>query len=257
MQHFNVVILFVMVLNALPCVFAGVPDGPGAPPLNGSAEDFAQFRQKILNVIHNARSATDWVSAKSVDGVSLSHRTDPSSGCPWVRGIAELAGCTVRQSAEFIISNISKTEPLWDHALVSNTLLRNMTLPDGRQTVVWHVDNDGVFLAKRAYYLYDGWQWTAIGDIIEDASVSIHSELPPPSGGANGVRSTQWAWKRLQALSSTVTRYEVLWLSDIKGVVPCSWTASAQASVMQKEVENFRRLIPCAASKDAGNHLVV
>jgi len=181
---------------------------------------------------------------------------DPSSGCPWVRGVAELSGCSVRQSAEFVITNISRTEPLWDHALVSNSILRNMTLPHGRQTVSWHVDDDSIFLAKRSYYLYDGWQWTAIGDTIEDAAVSVHSELPPPSGRERGVRSSQWAWKRLHSLSSSATRYEVLWLSDIKGVVPCSWTASAQASVVQKEVENFRRLIPCAARKGAGSFVI-
>jgi len=258
MQHFfNMLFIAVVLSSVLPCVFAGVPDGPGAPQLNGSAEDFAQFRRKLLDTFHSAWSATDWVSGTSIDGISVSHRTDPTSGCPWVRGIAELAGCSVHQSAQFIITNTARTEPIWDKTLVSNTLLRNMTLPHGRQTVSWHVEKDSVFLDKRSYYLYDGWQWTATGDTIEDAAVSVHSELPPPSGGENGVRSTQWAWKRLHASSPSVTRYEVMWLSDIKSAVPCSWTASAQASVIQKEVENFRMLIPCAKPKVAVDLLVL
>merc|ERR1712187_1065062 len=90
---------------------------------------------------------------------------------------------------------------------------------------------------------YSSWQWVS-NNSIELISNSIHADESPPAGAKTGVRSTQWMWRRLTAVDPVNTLYEVLYLSDLKGFVPCSLTVGGQIGSIRKEVDVFRQQIP-------------
>lgn len=246
------VCLAATLLARVLAAFPSLSDFPGAPPLNASADEFEYFHDRLVHAFHESLAADDWKPYATQDGVNTSYRTDPRSGCPWVRGEADLPNCPLQDSAAFIITETDKSERSWDKTLVDNIRLRTLGMTNGSQRIDWHIEEDSLFLEQRMYYLYDGWR-RGPDEVFEDAVTSVYHDHPPPAGYRDQVRSVQWSWRRLSSMGRNSTRYEVAWLSDVKGMIPCTFSASAQAQIIRKEVDNFRKLIPKMHASSSGS----
>ena len=232
-----------------------ISDYPGAPPLNASNASFSALASSLEGYFLALRAGADSWEPLGVAGpgdIQFRTHRDEDSGCPWIFATAELSNCTIESSARVIVTELEQYQRLWDKKLLSSELVRSMPLANGSQSVHWFSYSAGPLLSHRGYYSYGAWRWDTSAEkggngskgVLTSPSASISSDVSAPSGSEAGVRMAGRQWKRLSASSPTSTRYEVLQLSDIFGLVPCGITLSGQASVLTDEINAYRELIP-------------
>jgi len=224
--------------------WAHVPDFPGAPALNASNASFIDLYAKLRTYYSTVyEQSRGWKTYSDTDGVTITTATDSGGGCPWIYASADLPNCTLANSARFIVTELQRYQKRWDKKLLLEKGIRAGQWPRGAWTVDWLEYDTGEILTRRGYYTFGAWEWVDGG--LESPTTSLYSKLPVPEGGtADTVRMAGRQWKRLIATEEGATRYEVLQLSDINGIVPCSITVSGQASVLHDEIAAYRRAIP-------------